>query len=103
MPVGGNFLIVLASSLDYGIKIPSVANVLKHCFLIRGSSKLAVDCKAGVHPFYNMPYVSVKCTEEIFGAAGTARGASVKFEIGGLTNPRAVGYKNLFIIKTVDS
>lgn len=59
MPVGGHFLIILSSSLDDGVKIPNVEEVLKHCFLVRGGAKLAVTCKAGIHEFYHLPFISV--------------------------------------------
>lgn len=77
--------------------------------MVTGTTEKGLTCETGKTPD-GRPLVNIKCTKAGFGDAivledkqdGTARGASFKFRIKGLTNPRLRGWPSYFKMFTMD-
>lgn len=106
MPIGGQFRIVLSEDFANGVRISSEDIVKQNCYIISGSGeRKGLACSPGYFRSRHgrRPYVDVKCTRNVFGDKGTAKGDSFKFEIKGLTNPRLLNYVSYFQIYSVDT
>lgn len=108
LPVGGIFRIEMSTdqfSVN-GVTIPDPDAVRRQCFIVTQggavTSVAADDVKVDVTLLTRQPYVDITLTEDVYGPAGSPRNEEVTLRIGGLTNPRAVGYLNEFAIRTLD-
>ena len=108
VPLGGYFSILL--SADHGneatgvngVRISNAETVKRNCFLVANTGKdKGLECNTG-ETADGRPFVNITCSRAGFGETGTAKGASFKFKIRGLTNPRMRHYVSYFKLYTLD-
>ena len=102
VPLGGYFSILLSADRANGVRISNAETVKQNCFLVTETGQdRGLECNTG-ETADGRPFVNITCSRAGFGATGTPKGASFKFKIKGLTNPRMRNHVSYFKMYTMD-
>lgn len=102
VPLGGYFSILLSADRANGVRISNAETVKQNCFLVTETGQdRGLECNTG-ETADGRPFVNITCSRAGFGATGTTKGASFKFKIKGLTNPRMRNHVSYFKMYTMD-